>query len=288
MKGTYERISGQQLSDRLAKIAAMQRASLPTKLAITDRIISKALDIGTPGILFSGGRDSTVLLHLLLQRAPDCLIVHNDTTLGSPAVLAWVRTFTAGRNYVETTAADPVKMWQTMGYWPLLPKRTFTRWRRMHPELRCSPVQCCYQLKERFSNPVLKVHGVRVTFWGNRAGESNRRQLAFADCGFLFKPKKYPWFQAYPLQHWTDIDVDEYLDEHVPDFPRGVALEAGCRCCCTDIQRWPNNLGRLFNSDRPMFDRIMRAGLAEQIAIVKGIPDWRKTLEREPFKFLRI
>jgi hypothetical protein len=37
-----------------------------------------------------------------------------------------------------------------------------------------------------------------------------------------------------------------------------------------------------------MFDRIMGAGLAEQIAVVKGIPDWRTALEREPFRFLRI
>jgi 3'-phosphoadenosine 5'-phosphosulfate sulfotransferase (PAPS reductase)/FAD synthetase len=261
---------------------------MSTKLAITDRIIDKALTIGTPGLLFSGGRDSTVLAHILYQRVPDIVTVFNDTTLGNPAMLAWVRTFTAGRHYHETTADDPVKMWKRTGYWPLLPKRTFTRWRRMHPELRCSPVQCCYQLKERFSNPVLKEHGVRVTFWGNRAGESNRRQLAFADCGFLFKPKKYPWFQAYPLQHWQDQDVDEYLDAHLPEFPRGASLESGCRCCATDCQRWPNNLGRLFNSDQPMFDRIMRAGLAEQIAIVKGIPVWRETLDRKPACFLRI
>ncbi len=287
-KGVYERCTGAHLSERLTKIKAMQQADPQTKLDITHRVIDRALEIGTPGLLFSGGRDSTVLAHILLQKVPDILIIHNDTTLGSPAMLAWIRTFTTGRNYVETTAEDPVEMWQRTGYWPLFPKRGFHTWKQRFPSLRCSPVQCCYQLKEKYSNPVLKAKGVRVTFWGNRAGESNRRQLAFADCGFLFKPKKYAWFQAYPLQHWTDDDVESYIDSNIPDFPKTTALEAGCRCCCTDIQRWPNNLARLYRSDRETFDRVMSAGLAEQIATAKGIDDWQQVLRQDPQGFLRI
>ena len=113
----------------------------------------------------------------------------------------------------------------------------------------------------------------QVAFWGNRAAESNRRMLHFLDHGFLFKPQQSRWFQCYPIQHWTDADVDAYLKTHVPEFERGRNFETGCLVCMTDIQKFPNNASRLFDTNRPLWEKAMLGGFGAEILKIKGIHD---------------
>lgn len=277
MKGVYARASGDQIATRQAILDGLQGRPLAEKIAVSSRIITAALGIGKPALLYSGGRDSTVLLDLVAKQSPDILVIHNNTTLGDPALAGWVQSFVnrtyPGADYRETVADDPIAMWQERGYFPLLSKRGFTAYKMRDPHLRISPVQCCYQLKEKKSNAILNAEETAVVFWGNRAAESMRRRLTFIDNGYLFKPKKYRWHQAYPLQHFTGDDITAYLGDHVKNYPAsGAAFETGCLCCGTDITFWPNNLGRLYQRDRPRWEYFMRAGFAEQIAKMKGLP----------------
>ncbi len=280
MKGVYARTDADTAAKRIALLGEMKDRELNEKIADSQEIIARALTKGRAAILYSGGRDSTVLLHLAQAAGP--LVLHNDTTLGDPATLEFIRSWCRKMDYHETTAQDPIEMWQRTGYFPILSKRGFTAYKKRIPGLKTSPVQCCYQLKERYANQVLNRAKTGVVFWGNRAGESMRRRMTFIDNGFLFKPKKYAWWQAYPLQHWTDTDIAEYLRKHLPEYPHAEAgIEAGCRPCGTDLTFYPNNLSRLYQRDRAEWEKYMRCGFAEQIMKIKGIAGDPETVIRE-------
>lgn len=275
MKGVYARANKELAANRIAVLNGLQKEPLEKKVEISKQIIETALKIGRPALLYSGGKDSTVLLDLL-QDTPGLLAIHNNTTLGDPAKVHWIRRFLETRypgvEYRETIADDPVTMWQTRGHFPILSKRGFTAYKHRDPGLKISPVQCCYQLKEKYANTIMGAEEIAVAFWGNRASESMRRRMTFIDNGFLFKPKKYAWWQAYPIQHWTQGDVDSYINRRVPELKEGASFEDGCLCCGTDLTFWPNNLGRLYQKDRARWEFFMRAGFAEQIMRIKGIP----------------
>lgn len=271
MKGSYNRAASGTTSDRLRKLALLQAIPFIQKIELTKEIIIKSEKIGNSAILYSGGKDSTVLLHLIMSIGLNPLVIYNNTTLGNKEIDDYIRLFTNGMNFVETIADDPVAMWKEKGYFPILSKRGHTAYKKKFHNLRVSPVQCCYNLKEKYSNPILKNKNIRVVFWGNRAGESNRRKLSFCDNGFLFKPKKYSWHQSYPLQHWNTEDVIKYIQKNIPAYVGLKGLENGCLCCGSDITFKQNNLIHLFKKDYEKWLFYMQNGFAEQILIAKGL-----------------
>lgn len=273
MRGVYKRNSPDETKRKLQILKQLQAQSFKNKINIANDIIIKSFAIGKTALLYSGGKDSTVLLDMLLKHDKNILIIHNNTTLGSKEYINNLRKSVVGLNYIETISDDPVTMWNERGHYPLLSKRGFTAYKKKYPDLRISPVQCCYQLKEKYSNKVLNDNEVKVVFWGLRAGESNRRKLTFVDNGFLFKPKKYKWYQSCPLSHFTDIDINMYLSRYIPSYNDNSKLETGCLCCGTDITYKDNNLNKLFRSDRNKWEYYMFNGFAKQILMIKGISD---------------
>ena len=293
-KGIYKRVAGEELKDRLEQLAKFQALPLPKKIALSLAILERGkleTQSAPACILYSGGKDSTVLLHLVPHVYARPIVMYNNTGLAEPRLVQYIRARTRGLDYVETEPDEEAfSMWQRTHYWPLFGKRSFTARCRACPGLHVSPVQCCYQLKEAPANRVMKSRGVRLAIWGNRADESSRRKFMFCDSGTLFKPKKYPWHQCYPLAFWTQKDVLAFLDEHEPDYPHSVSTEAGCWPCCTDITRTPNNIQRLFKTDRTKFERMIRGGFGEIILKAKGIrnADVEYYLSQSPEIFLKI
>ena len=74
----------------------MQAMPLPVKVALTQtRIRAWVNEFGTNGVYvsFSGGKDSTVLLHLVRELYPDVPAVFVDTGLEYPEIREFVKTF---------------------------------------------------------------------------------------------------------------------------------------------------------------------------------------------------
>lgn len=272
-KGIYKRAGGELLHERLELLAKMQALPLEKKTALSLAILrsAKTAADGAPVcVLYSGGKDSTVLLHLVLRIFQKPVVMFNNTGMCSPQLLDFIHARTRGLDYVETMPdADAFTMWRKTGYWPIFGKRTFTDRCRKSPGLHVSPVQCCYQLKEAPANRVMKARGVKIAIWGNRADESSRRKFSFCDSGFLFQPKKYKWMQCYPLMFWTKKDVIAFIEKHEPDYPFEMSQEAGCWACCTDITQTPNNIQRLFATDRARFAFMIKNGFGELILKAK-------------------
>ena len=80
----------------LSDLYQMQSLSLDSKISMTRRRIQGWIDeFGEDGVYvsFSGGKDSTVLLHLVRQDYPNIKAVFIDTGLEYPEIRQFVRTF---------------------------------------------------------------------------------------------------------------------------------------------------------------------------------------------------
>ncbi len=288
-KGVYKRQSNVNLRNRLELIKKLQNLPVSKKISITMDVLEQAKSLQPLALLYSGGKDSTVLLDLIKKSNLNYCVLHNNTTMADPATLDFVRKMCNGLDYTETTPEEtPFEMWHRTGYYPILGKRSFTKFKKADARLKLSPVQCCYQLKELYSNRVFKERGIKGVIWGNRASESNRRKLTFADNGFIFKPKKYSWFQIYPIQHWNETDVLYYLNKNIPEYPISQQIESGCKYCATDFAFYPNNLSRLYIKSPNEWTTLMLQGFGEQIAILNNIDDWKNKLKTNPELFLRL
>jgi len=275
-RGVYKRTGKEEARHKLKLLKSLQTETMDFKIEYSLKVISMSLAHGQGVIFYSGGKDSTVLLHLIHSIAPETPVMFNNTTIGTDDILQHIRAFTAGMDYIETIPElPPVDFWQKTGYFPILSKRGFFAYKKRIPELKAQPVMCCYHLKEIPAMKVVKERGINVLFWGNRADESNRRQWTFIDNGFLFQRKqkgRQPGkYYSYPLQHWTEKDIYTYLQKNLPGYPLNKTFEAGCLACCTDITYFPNNISRLFLSNRPLWDHYMKAGFAHEIARLKGL-----------------
>lgn len=269
-KGVYKRAGAENIKERLRQLLILQNLPYEKKIKLTENIIIKAGINKRNALLFSGGKDSTVLMDIMKKTKINFLVIYNNTGIACPKMVEQVRTLVKGENYIETQADDAFEMWERTGYFPILGKRSFTKYKKKYKDLRCSPVQCCYQLKEIHANKVLKDNNIELVFWGNRAEESNRRKLTFVDNGFIFKPKKYKWNQCYPIQHFTENDIYRYLSENI-NYNFDTGIEGGCVFCATDIHYYPNNLSKLYFKDYSKWKMAMEHGFAKQILIAKGM-----------------
>jgi 3'-phosphoadenosine 5'-phosphosulfate sulfotransferase (PAPS reductase)/FAD synthetase len=283
--GVYARLSGDAMKKRLATLKVAQSAPLQAKIAQSREIIES---LPRPlVVLFSGGRDSSVVARLAQHLEPTLL--YCETGLQSPKAAEEIKR-TAERVGSRLVIVRPDKpafdMWRDSGHYPIGPKRGHT-YLKAATGCKTSPVQCCYQLKEKPAKQWIADHKVGSLLWGNRAADSNRRKLGIAEHGMIQPPSsRWPCVSAQPIAFWTDSDVSEFLG---PEWPVRKA-EDGCAVCCTDLARPDNQLTRTYLHDRETFDAAIRSGLGQQILVARGEGhlDAETVLQSEPVRFLRI
>ncbi len=289
MKGIYKKTAGDELKRKLQLFKQLQAEPYERKVEFARKIIQQALKTTPAAVLYSGGKDSSVLLRMAIEQNEKILILYNDTGLADPRLLSFIEAQTKNLNFIRVKGPDPIETWKRWNNFPILPKRTFNKYKQRIPGLKIQPIMCCYHLKEKPARDLFRANGIQTVLWGNRAGESNRRKFAAIDHGFLIKPKRSTWQNAYPLQHFTDADIRKFLKENDIQRPDEEQLETGCMACATDITYWPNNLSRLYNKNRPLWEKYMRAGFAAEILKIKRLDlDPEKIIMQNPEKLLKI
>lgn len=220
--------------------AAMKRP-FEQKLAETRAMIIKwdRLTRGNWSVSFSGGLDSTVLLHIARDLFPHCPAYFSDTGLEYPEIKDFVK------EHENVTVIRPKLTFRQViekcGY-PVVSKRisqyvkevqrakgetatkhlrltgyksdgTYSRLGKI-PEkwmyLIEAPFKigdrCCYHLKKAPLNKMpFPLVGVRVE-------ESNQRLVTYAQYGAFGKKLKNP--RAWPIWSWREDDIWEYIDRY--------------------------------------------------------------------------
>lgn len=219
---------------------------------------------GNVYVAFSGGKDSTALLHLVRSRYPDVPAVFVDTGLEYPEIrkfveatpnVTWLKPAKTFRQVLEhhgypvvskvvsravarirSPGSSEQSRHKSMygderGSYGRLPKR----WRSLlDAPFRVSD-RCCEVMKIR---PIQKYHKEtgRAGLVGTMAADSNSRRKMYLTHGCYLDHLSVP--RATPLAFWTDADIWEYLRSNgVPYcsiYDTGVH-HTGCMFCMFGI-----------------------------------------------------
>lgn len=262
-----------------ADLIQMQSAPLEVKILMTQsRIREWVREFGTDGVYvsFSGGKDSTVLLHLVRELYPDVEAVFVNTGLEYPEIQRFVRTFdNVTVLYPEMSFKEVIS---TYGY-PLLSKsiahkiesaRRGLTWAEKYLEGTATTInglpsvynakkykplvnvdfnishKCCDIMKKSPVHKYEKESG-KVPIIATMASESKTRLSGWLRTGCnAFNAKNA---MSKPMSFWTEQDVLEYIRKNdikiasvygivAADKDGQQAFEDyGCKLCTTGCDR---------------------------------------------------
>lgn len=228
-----------------------QAMPLDIKIGLTrNRIREWVREYGTDGVYvsFSGGKDSTVLLHIVREMYPEIEAVFVNTGLEYPEIQKFVKTFDNVTILRPTMRFDEVI--KKYGY-PLIGKevsqtiwyaRRGSAWAKNYLEGKDSngeahelkqnmyakykPItetdfavsdKCCRVMKETPSDEYAKKTGKKPII-GTMAAESKKRETAWLKTGCNAFNSKSPI--SKPMSFWTEQDVLQYIKKYnIPIAP---------------------------------------------------------------------
>lgn len=171
-------------------------------------------------VMFSGGKDSSVLVHWMIEQGYDFETVFCNTGWELPETLKFIRDFAQlyldGKiTELKSSKYDSMRdMIIKKDYIPTVHQRFCTQ------ELKVQPL---YDYIKKFKDKVHLYNGVR-------RAESTSRQNAIAD----FYDKDAKCWVHRPLIDWSDEDIFEYMNKHEiiinPLYKKGMK-RVGCGPC---------------------------------------------------------
>lgn len=223
-----------------SELAQMQSLPLNIKIQMTKRRIREWYEFwdGQVYVSFSGGKDSTVLLHMVRELYPDVEAVFVNTGLEYPEIQKFVKTFDNVTILRPEMRFDEVikkygypiiskDVSQTIHYarqnsawaWKRLNgidcrrdvpseyhKQRYGKWKPLaETDFKCSN-WCCLIMKER---PFYEVEKVKKPIIGILAEESERRKDAWIKTGCNAFDNNKP--VSKPMSFWTEQDVLQYI-----------------------------------------------------------------------------
>lgn len=259
------------------RLKELQALPLDRKIMITQtRIIEWYTKWkGQVYISFSGGKDSTVLLHIARQCFPDIEAVFVNTGLEYPEIQKFAKSF--DNVTVVRPAMSFVDVIKNYGY-PVISKEVseclyegrqsllrgedvYTyRLQRLRGELldkngnpsmynhtKYEPLlyvdfyignKCCRTMKKSPAKQFTKSSGKKPII-ATMAAESKLRTQAWLSHGCNGFNMKFPTSQ--PMSFWTEQDVLEYIHKYelpiAPVYGEVVTCDNGCKLCTTGCDR---------------------------------------------------
>jgi len=185
-------------------------------------------------VAFSGGKDSTVALHIAWQLQPDILVVFNNTGVEYPETVTFVKELAEKWN-LNLVVTHPEKT-----YWDIVKAKGYdTGKRKKHND-------CCYWVKEKPMRQLVKQLGIKAEITGITAVENRMRMFNARDYGWCFYSKKNKTQRIHPLMWWTPGEVWDYIN--VMNLPRNPVYDKGAErvgCMpCTAHKLWEQQMIR--------------------------------------------
>jgi len=224
------------------KLNTLQKLDFEAKLSLTNRRIEEALSLHKrPLVSSSFGKDSTVLIHLVMQHTRDFDVVHNETGVELPTDLPF-------RDWL-------VKEWDLrlhivkpkVTFWELVKKYGYPKDSRFSKTGDQHPV-CCKYLKEYPMKKFIREHDFDLDFVGLLADEGRQRRWAFIRAGCcIYEHKKWGITKCIPLIWWQEKDIWEYIKRNNlpvnPAYEKYGIKRTGCMPCTGHIS-WRESMAK--------------------------------------------
>lgn len=261
---------GEPVSETTARnLAKLQSLSLDDKI-LYSQVKIKEFYIALKGkvyVSFSGGKDSTVLLHLVRSIYPDIPAVFVDTGLEFPEIrehvktienVTWIRPEMPFKKVIETRGYPVIG--KEMAHWIDLAQRGQPSGiRQMSMDSRYggkryeylidAPFKisrdCCDIMKKRPAKAYHKETG-RCPIIGTRAGESLLRKEMWQEQGENKLDATIP--SSVPISIWTDADIWQYIRKFGLPYAKVYDMgypRTGCIFCMFGITQDRNRFLRL-------------------------------------------
>lgn len=251
----------QEIVDRAQTLQRGLELSYEKKVRLAKKVIKQALDKGIKwAVSYSGGKDSTVLSHLMVETMGIKHIPHvmSNTRMEYPEtgknVSAWYARLRAAGVECHTVFPDvrPKELWSKIGL-PLWSKQISYKYRKyFHSDddriSKAVPLnliekfkklkaagymvtdKCCNELKKKPMKKWDKQHGIKGHFTGVRCAESRDRRLAWILQGALYHATMHNTWICNPLAFWTEADVERYMQENQIGYLRPPTIRGGSGC----------------------------------------------------------
>jgi 3'-phosphoadenosine 5'-phosphosulfate sulfotransferase (PAPS reductase)/FAD synthetase len=193
----------------------------------------------TLNIGWSGGRCSTVVLHMLLKYYPKVKVTFENTLVEFPENIFYVKALTKAWNLnIEQTLPKTT-------FWKLLPIYGWPQVRGDHRTNKTHNPKCCAELKEKPRYEYYKTHNVQANLCGMRCAESNNRAENVVKRGHIYTIKKPALRIFNPILMWTTKQVTNYIEENNIPFNDVYLTQNRNGCwCCTANKSWREKLQR--------------------------------------------
>ena len=166
-------------------------------------------------VSFSGGKDSLVVLHQLLQKDPNILVIFVDTTISIPENVEYVKNLADEWGFDLRIYKPPKDFFTKLLEKRIWPRKN-TRW-------------CYTELKMRAFQKALRELGLDGFYTGLRREESIRRR----DRPIKYWNVKARYWLVNPIIDWSSRDVEVYIKKH--DLPLNPCYRfygtTGCWYC---------------------------------------------------------
>ena len=223
-------------------------------------------------VSFSGGKDSTVTSHLVMNALPDKNIIHiyGDTTLEYPTSEAYIKRFRKHYPHIPLLTAknrdqDFNNLCEVIG-----PPARMMRW--------CCTIFKTGAITKKIDSTFKNVHQV-IAFQGIRRNESKSRSKYEKESNDS-KIKKQ--LAVNPIIDWLDFDVWLYILANRIDFNdayRQGFSRVGC-WCCPNNSSWSEYLAAIYMNDKYNVFRHILYTFARKI----GKPDWKVYIDDGEWK----
>ena len=211
-----------------------------TTIYSAEDLIRKALkEQPDTAVSWSGGKDSTVVLHMALQQKPDILVNFNNTGVEFPETYEFIEYITEEWDLNLLTLFPKKSFWATVDEYGFPQVRGKYGNRKRGKDGR---PMCCQVLKEE----PLRRAKLSSTLTGITAGESRVRTFTFTQFGQFYYAKTLKRHQWHPIGLWSHADVWAYHRDH--SIPHNKIYDKGhhrCGCWpCTGFLEWKKYISK--------------------------------------------
>jgi len=201
---------------------------------------------------FSGGKDSTILSHIILSLGYKIDHVYSNTRLEYPECIKFSKKWCKNKNVKLITVIPeirPEEIWKKHGY-PMFSKETADILERVRKSKKVNPkkikkikgflkfknlpisAKCCDLLKKKPMKKWAKKSGKKVAILGTRAEESQVRRTVWVRKGCIYENNER--VVVTPIIFFTEKDIEDYAKQHNIKFAdiyyKGFKRN-GCYCC---------------------------------------------------------
>lgn len=212
------------------------------KLLLSQEMVRQYLSLyKVPAVSLSGGKDSTLVLYMVLQFKPDILVVFNNTGVEYPKTLQFIKQIQSAWNLNLIETKPRKTFWQCADQYGLMSSKKTAGFSHGG--------NCCQWLKEKPMREVIKELSIDLNFTGVTAVENRQRQQLALNYGDSYYTKTWQCRKVHPIMWWTEDEVLQYSNDigiplnpmYLPPYDR---QRVGCMPC-TAYKQWEKELQRL-------------------------------------------